>query len=690
MRPPRLSPRYRAPSDPGSSFGARLADFFRRVAPVRAAIAFATVLALVLLAGVLTPAAGAAVAPPEKGWQQAIQELAAPGPGCFTAAYPAVKWVPTACKAAPKGTEAPRSQPSVAGPTETVGNGVGFFAHVTGQLTSVTGSFSVTPTTPGGTVTESGKVGGGTTVAANSYSVQLNVPAFTATQCASAMVPANCYGWEQFFYSTAFGGVEIEYWLINYDQPTCPSALPSTTSLAPGDCYLNPTVTPVSTRPISDLSAMTLTGSAAAGSDQATLTDGGQAWTKNGGDPLGLATAGNWNGTEFNVFGDDNKDEANFSGVQSIQVTTTLHNGTRTAPSCSTSFTQTTAETNNLNLAAPPTLTTQASPTMAFNETSAAPAGAPSCADAAGVGDTHLETFHNLFYDFQAQGDFELVGTGTPARSLGTVERPTVADPVKAAPSYFTVQERQVSGAPSWPNAAVNKAVAARVGTSDVAVCTAPTRLEVNGSVVNLANGTRRALPGGAAVSLSGNVYMIADRNGNSVQATVQAGSTPHIDVSVGLGQWPEAVRGLLANAGNTDNAIESSEGAVFTAPFAFSELYGAYGNSWRVSANQDLLSACNGKAGAVKGSNPTQTFYANDLPNKVASAARAACVAVGVYEAALLNACTVDVAVVGKQAAAVYRTIPAPARWGIILANCPSPAGPGGDSTRPCPSPAR
>jgi hypothetical protein len=38
--------------------------------------------------------------------------------------------------------------------------------------------------------------------------------------------------------------------------------------------------------------------------------------------------------------------------------------------------------------------------------------------------------------------------------------------------------------------------------------------------------------------------------------------------------------------------------------------------------------------------------------------------------EAALLNACTVDVAVIGRQAVAAYRTVPEPARWGIILAN--------------------
>jgi hypothetical protein len=656
--------------------GARPGALFRRVPRVRMAVAFAMALGPALLAGVLAPAAGASTAPPVKEWQGAIAALIAPGPGCFTAAYPKVKWVRVACKAAPKGrVEGPRSGSPVAGPMGTVGAGTDFFAHVTGQISSATGSFSVTPT-PGQTVK----------VANNAYSIQMNSPAFPSPLCAGALVPANCYGWEQFVYSTAFGGVEVEFWLIHYNN-TCPPAVPSSTNLAPGDCYLNPPLTTLSSRPITDLGAMTLTGIATPGGDEATLTDGGTAWSTHGiSDVLGLVKYGSWNGTEFNVFGADNDGNAQFSGVQSIQVTTVLHNGTTTAPTCSTSFSQTTAETNSLYLASAPTLTTQAAPTMSFTETAANPGTTPSCADATGEGDTHLATFNNLFYEFQAQGDFELAGLGKPA--------PSLAATAQLAPSGFTVQERQISGAPSWPDAAVNKAVAARVGTADVAVCVAPTRLEVNGSPVNLANGARRALPGGALVSRSGSVYVMTDKNGNSVQATVQGGATPHVDLSVGLGRWPEPVYGLLANAGNRVNAVESRQGAVFTAPFTFSGFYGSYGNSWRVSGSQDLLSACNGRTGPVKGSNPTQVFYAANLPTKVASSARAACVAAHVHETALLNACTVDVAVLGKQAVLAYRALPTPAFWGIILAaRCAAaasvPAGADGDFVGPAPCPS-
>jgi hypothetical protein len=85
-----------------------------------------------------------------------------------------------------------------------------------------------------------------------------------------------------------------------------------------------------------------------------------------------------------------------------------------------------------------------------------APGTMASCQAAKGLGDTHLTTFDGLLYDFQAAGDFILAETGPD----------------------FVVQTRQVSGAPTWPNASVNKAVATRMGKTRVAVCL-PNRLEV-------------------------------------------------------------------------------------------------------------------------------------------------------------------------------------------------------------------
>jgi hypothetical protein len=112
----------------------------------------------------------------------------------------------------------------------------------------------------------------------------------------------------------------------------------------------------------------------------------------------------------------------------------------------------------------------------------------------------------------------------------------------------------------------------------------------------------------------------------------------------------------------------------VLTAPFAFNELYHLYGESWRVPSNQSLLSACGGK---VASGNPQQLLYANDLPPKVAKDARAVCIGAGVQAAPLLDACTVDVAVLGNKAAAhVYLGVPTDVTWGKILPPSGSPVG--------------
>src|SRR6185503_21050519 len=102
-------------------------------------------------------------------------------------------------------------------------------------------------------------------------------------------------------------------------------------------------------------------------------------------------------------------------------------------------------------------------PAVIFTESIAG--GSPSnCAAATTVGDAHMTTLSGLLYDFQATGDFELLQTK----------------------SGFDVQARQVSGAPTWPDASVNSAIATRVGKVAVAVCLAPQRVFVDGKPLAL------------------------------------------------------------------------------------------------------------------------------------------------------------------------------------------------------------
>ena len=97
--------------------------------------------------------------------------------------------------------------------------------------------------------------------------------------------------------------------------------------------------------------------------------------------------------------------------------------------------------------------------------------------------------------------------------------------------------------------------------------------------------------------------------------------------------------------------------------PVSFDDLYHRYGNSWRVASAGSLLSDCRG--GKIERGIPKKPFFASDLAPSIRDRARAICTHVGVKERALLDACTLDVAVLGKQAATVYVGAPAPAAVG-------------------------
>jgi hypothetical protein len=90
-------------------------------------------------------------------------------------------------------------------------------------------------------------------------------------------------------------------------------------------------------------------------------------------------------------------------------------------------------------------------PSLVFTESNADGVVQVDCADALTIGDTHLTTFSGLHYDFQASGDFVLLDS-----------------------SGFSVHVRQVSGAPTWPNTAINKAIVAQMDGTRVEIYVEP------------------------------------------------------------------------------------------------------------------------------------------------------------------------------------------------------------------------
>ena len=387
------------------------------------------------------------------------------------------------------------------------------------------------------------------------------------------------------------------------------------------------------------------------GVDSVVMTTGsGNATASGNSSVLQLGSA--WNTAEFGIFGDGGATGATFNPGTTLNVQTTVHNGTTLAPTCV--YEGFTGETNNLNLTATPVLSQGPSPAMVDTQTYAG--GAPACATATGVGDTHEFTFpygessYNnrgpATYSFQGTGDFVDVTTGT-----------------------IKVEARQKSQA-AWPGMAVNNAVAALVGGNDVAVCSGPTRLEVNDSSVSLPVGVQDNLSNGANVtetSTAPPTFLIRDASGDSLQAqvlvgTTSNGTTNYINEFVGLGRWSNSgVHGLLANATNDLNALETSAGGLLTSPISFSSFYKKYGSSWYVPEGKSLLSACGPTA---RYGMPKSLLSPTTLTVAQRNAAGAVCTHVGLNnsktEAALFGDCQVDVTVLGKKGVAnVYRILP-------------------------------
>ncbi len=587
------------------------------------------------LAGLLSSCVAVQPSPEERdAWRDSMAQTALPKQGCFQASYPSKEWREVPCVATPRYPQPPRHGPRPL----IVGNGDDVSAQVpTGFISTGIGSFdSVT-----GVTSESGPIGNTGPAIANAYTLQLNTDTFASTVCAASPNPG-CTGWQQFVFENYGSGARayIQYWLIRYNT-TCPGGVGWNQFSFTGDpdiyCWKNNSLGAVAVpaQPVTNLGQLSLTGTVSAGGDSIAVSTGATMYSVTGDNAVDAAAG--WTIAEFNVFGDGGNSAgggmASFNSGSTIVPRTRVIYGGTAAPTCvALGFT---GETNNLSFGPTAPAASGPGPALLFTESSAGGA-VSNCAAATTVGDTHLTTFGGLLYDFQASGDFVLAQV----------------DP------DFVVQTRQVSGAPTWPDASVNSAVATRMGKDTVAICLGPEKLNLNidGQATDLDDGKSISLPEGVDVTRIGNVYFITDQSGNSVRAVV---NPSWIDVSVGLGRWPVKVSGLLANAGGNVNEIAASDGTVLTNPFPFEDLYHLYADSWRVDPGESLLAVCGEE---TERGIPQKPFYAQDLDRQVYDRARGVCVEAGVKEAALLDACTLDVAVIGDDAAAqVYVGMAAP-----------------------------
>jgi hypothetical protein len=564
----------------------------------------------------------------EEEWRKAMSRSAPPHKGCFTAAYPKMDWMEVKCAPVTAGPHYPSSASGVP-----AGNSTTFIAIGTGSLSAAIGSFdSVTGAT---SVTDSMS-------GPDKFSLQLNTNFFPVIPLCpadpNALTGYASCGWQQFVFAAgACGGqdcVYIEYWLTDYDWSSthmCPNGWDKVVDGNRIHCRHKSLGDTVAQQSITSLKEMTLSGSLQLNStsdpSQNTVTvifagGSGAMGMIADGDFLDVGANFYWQETEFNIFGQDQASKAQLSPGTTLVVRTQIDDQAgNLLPTCiQLGFTR---ESNNLHVTGRPTITKAQYPSIAFQESNTDAATTPDCA--ASVGDTHLMTFDGLFYDFQAVGEFLLA---------------------QPAPD-FIVQTQQVSGAPNWPNAAINKAVGVKLGKSQVAICLNPYRLELDGKAVRLDRGKSLSLPGDVILFRKGDTYFIGRPGGDVVRADVN--NNEYIDVSVGHASGA-AVAGLLGNANAaTADDIAIQGGAVLTQPVSFTDLYGRYADSWRVKPNASLL--CKGQK--IETGKPGAPLYAGNLTQSQYNSALGVCTTAGVKDPTLLEACILDVTVIGNNNAA-------------------------------------
>jgi hypothetical protein len=287
----------------------------------------------------VTSAAVAAASPQFTGsqamWRDAISRAPTPQGGCFTAHYPSLAWSKVACVKAPDVPFIPKTGHK-SGPF-TVGNGDDYAIQTKTLISTGVGSFSK--------VRVKRETGQGK---ANAYTLQLNSEFFNGPVCAGAQNPASCLSWLQYVYYASAGqsSVFMQYWLINWNTK-CPAGW---NTYSP-DCYKNSNAVLAPQEPITDLSKMSITGSAVNGGlDTTIFTDGANAYKTTGPDTV-VDLANAWNGSEFNVIGPGGGSAADFNTGTTITVGIAVNDGATVKPKC-LAHAGTTGETNNLNLGA--------------------------------------------------------------------------------------------------------------------------------------------------------------------------------------------------------------------------------------------------------------------------------------------------------------------------------------------------
>jgi Bacterial Ig-like domain (group 3) len=584
-----------------------------------------------------------------------------PKNGCFHATYPNTEWQEVPCGR-------PSPYPNL------VGNGADFVAVTSGLISSAEGSF-LSPTSVSG---ETGIVAGTGNpdrpayVTSNIFTLQINSQSpvnslldhapFNTAACSGG--DSGCSGWEQFVFSQTQGpppdtsttppqvsaapsapvsttpGLFVEYWLYGYGSP-CPAlptwALQGQPAGTPwnsdgmGDCWFNGPMTYVIPLTAADFApaasgGLTMTAKATATDDQVTLLTLTGPYAYKEPSVLGLSKA--WTEAEFNVFGDGNGTEANFTSPTVLTVQAGI--GATSAPYClpssGTVVTRstgdgTTGEKNNLGFM--PTTASVCcpyaggSPAIEFLES--LPSQNAWCGPTTIEGDPHLTTADGTHYDFQGAGEFVTL------RDPDGMEVQTRQAPIST--TFFPAPDAHDGLATC---VSINTAVAAHVG--DHRVTWEPNlsgvpdpsglQLRIDGALTHLGPQGLALGAGGRVAPTDGGALQVDFPDGKTLLVTPQWWASQskwylNVDIShLGLESDASGVsaRGIAGSIVNGSWLPALPNGASIgpmpaTLPERYDILYEKFADAWRVTDKDSLFDYAPGTS--------TNTYTMKDWPKQ-------------------------------------------------------------------------
>ena len=238
-------------------------------------------------------------------------------------------------------------------------------------------------------------------------------------------------------------------------------------------------------------------------------------------------------------------------------------------------------------------------------------------------GDVHLTTFAGNHYDFQGAGEF-------------TLAQSTVDD--------FKVQARQEPFKGST-TVSLNTAVAIQIAGQIFEIDSNSPTIIINGIATTLTDGVTDTV-GTDQIIKTGGIYSIYSANNDRVSVT----SGTYLDVQVSLAPDRQGkVHGLLGNDnGSSSNDFTLSDGTVIgNNSITTQQLYGQYGNGWRISQATSLFTYAAGQSTSTftKLNFPSSIVTLDTLdPTAVATAKQTAQTA-GITDPTLLQNATFDLA---------------------------------------------